>query len=310
MSIFLALFYSVNAQEITFSDPYSEKILFNPAYSGLNECAEINLTYRKTFFNDLYSSSYNQYFKKYNSGIGFIISDFRQGNNAINNLKTDLIYTYKLNIGNKKILNTAIQISYIQQNINTDNLIFNNQIDPVNGVIYETSGETFFKTYKDYDFSIGSTYISDKYRFGLSLHHIDKIFKKNNPGIINTGYTIHIGKVFSVRKRTNQKYFNIFTPEFIYNYQNNSHQIIYGFNIINNIFLTRIFIKHNLLFNSVSSIFTLGLNYKNIRISYTYDMLMTKYISLPTGGNQLSIRYKFKCRKKRNIKNTIFCSNI
>jgi len=310
LSIFLSLFYSLNAQDITFSDPYSEKILFNPAYSGLNECPEINLTYHKTFINDLYSTSYNQYFNKYNSGIGIVLSNFKQGNGAINNFKSDIIYTYKINIGAKKNLNTAFQASYIQQNINSDNLLFNNQINPVTGIISETSGEIFFQTYRNYDFSIGSSYFSNKYRIGIAVHHIDKIFNINKDAIINPALTIHLGKVFSVKKRSNQKKINTFTPEFIYNYQNNFNQIIYGFHIINNIFLTRIFIKHNLTFNSISGIFTLGLKYKNIRISYTYDILMTKYITIPTGGNQLSIRYDFNCRKKRNIKNTIFCSNI
>ncbi len=310
LSIFFSFFYSLQSQEITFSDPYTEKILFNPAYSGLSQCAEINLAYNKNFIYDYYSTSFNQFIDKYNSGFGIIISNNSQAKGAINNFKADLIYSYKIKLGKNKILNTAIQTSYIQQNINTSNLIFNDQIDPINGIISHTSGESFFQPYNTYDFTFGTSYISDTYRIGFAISHIDKIFNKSTNSIINPLYKLHIGKVFSIKNKDIHKYLKSFTPEVIYNYQTGFHQIIYGFHIINNIFLTRIFVKHNLRFNSISNVFTFGLNYKRIRLSYTYDLLLTKNITLPIGGNQVSLRYNFNCRKKRNIKNTIFCTNI
>jgi len=133
--IFLSILFLINhpviSQDFNFSDPYSEKILLNPSYSGLNECPEIDLNYKMNLYNNLFSVSYSQKISDYNSGIAFLLYNNQQGKGSINNLSVSGIYTYRINISERKLINTAIQASYFQQNINSKNLIFNDQIDPI-----------------------------------------------------------------------------------------------------------------------------------------------------------------------------------
>lgn len=309
LSILLFNFSLLNAQNYNYSDPYSEKTLFNPAYSGLSEISEINLNYSKNFFNNLYSVGYNKFFKSYHSGLGILFFNTRMGKGAINNLNISLIYNYKLNINYKSIINTAIQISYIEESINSEKLIFSNQINPILQTIDSNNYEFFGNIYRTYDFSFGSTYISNKYRTGLAVHHIDKFFNNSAGIIIKPKITVYFGKIFSVYISENSHKLLI-TPEIIWQTQNNFHQLIYAVHGIYNIFLTRIFIKHNINFNTFESAISIGLNYTKFRFIYTYNISFTKYLSLPTSTNEISLRFNFGKQKKINVKNTIYCLNF
>lgn len=309
LSIFFLNFSLLKAQNYNFSDPYTEKILFNPAYSGLSEISEINLSYSKSFFNDLYSLSYNRLFSRYNSGFGLLLSNNRLGKGAINNLNISGIYNYRLKINYKSILNTAIQITYFEQSVNSDKLIFSNQINPVTQTISSDNYEFFGNTFRTYDFSFGSSYISNKYRIGIAVHHIDKYFNNSATIIIKPEIIAYFGKIFSINISENSHKLLI-TPEIIWQTQNNFNQLIYAVHGIYNIFLTRIFIKHNINFNTFESTISIGLNYTKFRLLYTYNISFTKYLYLPTSTNGISLRYNFGKRKKINIKNTIYCSEF
>ena len=309
LSILLLNNHIVISQDFNLSDPYSEKILLNPSYSGLSECPEIDLNYKMNLFNNLFTFSYNQNLSKHNSGLAFLFYNNQQGKASINNLFASGIYSYKININKRKLINTAIQATYFQQNINTEKLIFNNQIDPVSGIIDPVSSEIGFQTVKTYDFSVGTSFLSHKYRTGLSVQHIDKIFFKDKNNLLKPAVNFNFGKIFSVKKMHNNS--DLFLiPEVIYNYQNEFHQIIYAVHLINNNFLTRFYFKHNIKLNTFGSIISLGLNYRNVRISYVYEINFAKFITLPISYNQISLKYKFKCSKKRKINNTIYCSNF
>lgn len=311
--IFLSMFFFNNhnaiSQDFSFSDPYSEKILLNPSYSGLSKCPEIDLNYKMNLFNNLFSFSYNQNLSKHNSGFAFLLYNNRQGKGSINNLSVSGIYSYKININERKLINTALQVSYFQQNINTDKLIFSDQIDPISGLINQVSSESGFRDVKTYDFSVGTSFLSHNYRTGLSVQHIDKFFLKDKNNLLNPAINFNFGKIFSVKKEQYKSQLFII-PEVIYNFQNNFHQIIYAVHIINNIFLTRFYLKHNIKFNTLASIISLGLNYRNVRISYIYEINFARFITIPISYNQISLKYKFNCSEKRKFKNTIYCSDF
>ncbi len=309
LSIFSLNFSFIKAQNYNFSDPYSEKIFFNPAYSGLSEISEINLSYAKNFFYDIYSVSYNRFFNEYKSGLGIMILNSRLGKGAINNLNISGIYNYQIKINYKSIVNTAIQVSYLEQSVNSEKLIFSNQINPISQTINPNTSEFFGNIFRTYDFSLGTSYISNRYRSGLSIHHIDKFFFNTSENLINPEITLYFGKIFSVN--FSEKFHKLLiTPEIIWKTQNNFNQLIYAVHGIYNIFLTRIFVKHNINFNTFESAISFGLNYTKFRLIYTYNISFTKYLSIPTSTNEISLRYNFGKRKKINIKNTIYCSDF
>lgn len=298
-------FYKLLSQDISFPDPYSDKIIFSPAYSGLSNCSSLNLNYTKKISSDYFSVSFNKYFNKLKTGIGFIATNNLQAKGAINDIKIGFIYSYKITLNQRSLINTALQTTYIQQSISTQNLIFNNQINPLTGNISNNNNELFFASYKGFDFSVASSYISTKYRFGIVAKHIDKILNNNTNYRISPLVKLHFAKTF-IKK--NKK--TTLAPEIIYIFQDNFNEITYGIHIVNNIFLTRFFIKHNLNLNTISEIITFGINLKKLRLSYSYSISQNKIITLPNSSSQISILYNFNCNEKRNCRKTIFCSKF
>ncbi len=309
LSIFFASFFTIKAQNYNFSNLYSEKMMFNPAYSGLSKLSEFTLNYSKNFFSDKYAASFNKYIPKYNTGIGIFAYNNRLGKNAINNYNISIIYSYRVEINHKSLINTALQASYFQQSVNAENLIFSNQINPITQTIQPNTSEFNFQPYKTPDFSFGTAYVSNKYRTGISLHHGDKLFIKTEKKQLKPKLTIHFGKVFSVMFSDKAKKI-LLTPELIWQTQNNFHQIIYAIHGIYNKFLTRFYLKHNLNFNSFEGIVGIGLRTKKLSISYTYSMTFTKHISMPTSTQGVRLQYSFGKQKKINSQNTIYCLNF
>ena len=309
LSIFFLSFSVLKAQSYNYSDPYSEKILLNPAYSGLSEISEINLSYSKNFFHDIYSVSYNRFFSDYKSGLGLLVSNTRLGKGAINKLNISGIYNYQLKINYKSMINTALQIGYTEQSVNSEKLIFSNQINPITQIINTNTDEFFGNIFRTSNISFGTTYISNKYRTGLSILHINALFLKSDEIYIYPRFTLNFGKIFSVNI-VNTKYKLLLTPEIIWQSENNFHQLIYAVHGIYNIFLTRIFVKHNINFNTFESSVSFGVKHAKFRLIYTYNISFTKYTDIPTSTNEISLRYNFKERKKINIKNTIYCSEF
>jgi type IX secretion system PorP/SprF family membrane protein len=306
LSIFIFRFNEINSQEINYSDPYTEKIIFNPSYSGISNCSEINLSFNKSFIYDLYSLSYNRYFDKYKSGMGFFISELNQAKAAIVNFKTAVIFNYRIQLNYNNLINTALQISYSNQHINTSELIFSNQINPIYGTINPNTNEISFKSYQSIDFSFGISYFTNHIRTGLSVQHIDKFIIPEKNNFNKPNIKINFGKIFSVKKNNLKQV----TTEIIYENQNNFQQLYVGVHLINNNFLTRFFIKQDIKYHTVSGIISVGTNIRKVRLSYTYSLNLNRYLSLPINSHQLSIKYNFNCSDKRKNKNTINCLNI
>lgn len=297
-----------HAQIRDYPDPYSEKLILNPAYTGLNNCKEITLNYKINNFEHVYSASYNQKLQSARSGIAFLLVNNNQANKIINNFYATGIYAFKIIDTENRILNTAFNISYYQQNINTSGLVFSNQIDPLNGMISPFTSEYEFPTYRSVNFSTGLAYLSTKIRTGFSVLNIESFFFKNSNYQLNPVLNIHFGKIFSVYSETNNSLLLI--PEIIYKNQRNFHQIIYGIHLIYNKILTKVYVKHNLNLESASPSVTLAYDLKKFRISYSYEINIHKYIALPVHQNQINLMFNLDCKEKRKNKNTIYCSNF
>jgi type IX secretion system PorP/SprF family membrane protein len=299
------------SQDYTFADPYSEKTFVNPAFAGILECKSFTLNYQKQFVYDFYSASLNLNLNKIKSGASFVISNFSQGKNTFNDLYVSGIYAYHLKISNFSKLSSAIQISYINKSINPENLVFPDMINPETGTISTQTQEiTNYPTVNKVDFSAGTSFFSKKIRLGIAIFHIQDIFTKNIEEYNSPKINIHFAKHFFNNSFDNNKKLIRFTPEIIYTYQNNVDKLTIGLLLEKNIFFSKFWLKNNIDFKSFTPVITLGLNNKKLRLSYTYSITLSKYISLPISTNQVSLTYNFNCSKKRNKTNTIYCINF
>lgn len=308
--IFLFLHKSFS-QDYSYADPYLEKTFLNPAFVGIINCKSLSLNYQKQYVYDFYSASLNLNLQKINSGTSIVFSNFSQAKNTFNNLYISGIYSYHIDISHLSKASAAIQMSYIQENINPDNLIFGDMINTESGTISENTQESLnFIPTKEIDFSAGTSYFSKKYRYGFSISHIQNILKENNIEKYPTKINFHFAKHFFKNSFENNKKLIRFTPEIIYIYQNKFNQVIVGLLFEKNVFFSKFWLKNNLNFNSFTPVITFGIKNRKLRISYTYGITLSKFITLPISTNQISLTYSFDCAKKRNKLNTIYCTNF
>lgn len=311
--LFLSIILTYNAsfaQDYKYADLYTENIFLNPSYISADNYSTLKLNYQNQYIYNFYSTSIKYFSRKYNSAIALLGSNLVQGKQAFSDLNISAIYSYRINVDNNKILNTALQVSYLQQNINSANFIYPDMINIYTGTIEASTEISTFEPRKAVDFSFGISYISKKYRLGVSAFHLQDLYTENQTLTYSPKINFHFARLISQKSFDNNKKLSRFTPELIYVYQRNFEQIIIGFTFEKNVFLARFWLKNNLNFNQISPVFTLGLNLEKVRISYTYNISVSKHFSLPVNTNQISLAYILSCREKRNNKNTIYCTNF
>lgn len=269
------------------------------------------MSYQKQFVYNFLSASYSYFNIEHNSGLAFLATKFMQGKGAFNDINISGIYSYRLKISHKSILNIALQTSYLQENVNSENFIYPSMINTYTGLIEPNLYEnTTFISENSIDFSGGISYLSKEYRLGVSFFHIQNILAKSQYFKHSPRMNFHFAKVFSKNSFENSKNLIRFTPEIIYTYQKDFEQLNVGFTLEKNILLTRFWLQNNLDFSSISPSITIGVNLESIRLLYTYNIIISRFITLPISSNQISFMYFFKCVKKRNNKNTIYCTKL
>ncbi len=144
------------AQDITFSQFFNNKIYLNPAFAG-NEFgtraqASSRLQWPKTpgeiYLNNAYvegsvSSLFNRY--KVDGGIGLMLNQTIQGEGKLTSNEASVIITKSVPIieddKSKLFLTFALQPVISNTTVNWDKFVFSDQLDPVLGKIYESRAE-------------------------------------------------------------------------------------------------------------------------------------------------------------------------
>lgn len=302
--IFISSIISSKGQDINFTQFHTNYLEINPAFTGSAILPRVSLNYRnqwpaisKAFVT--YSSSYDQFFEKYKSGVGFKISNDVQGEGIMNFLSFDASYSYLFKLGVDFYCVSAIQAGYGQNNLNLSKAIFANMIDPINGpvlgMIESITGEK--TSYVDFASGIAG-YFKDHY-FGFSVHHITNPITIKGAGLqnVNRKYSINYGYTFPVHINgwVNPHFY--ISPSVLFQKQGDFDQIIYGTYVDSRPLTYGVWIRQsfNILPNSL--VFLLGYKKDNIKVSYSYDLTLSKLIGLTFGTHEIAFVYLIKNNK-------------
>jgi type IX secretion system PorP/SprF family membrane protein len=312
LGIFFMKIFSVSAQDPQFSQIFSDRIYLNPALVGTLECGELNLNAHNPYpqFGTAYktiSASFDSDFDKIGGGLGCEFLKDSQGNGTINTTEISLIYSYKLKLNQKFNLNFGFETTWNQRKIDTEKLIFSNMIDPNTGIISPISTENLENQVQtNFDFSTGAALYSKKIFSGISVFHVVSN-NKNQSSALSPRVMIYFGKKININKFENENNFTILAPFVAYKQQAEEKQFFYGTFIEKKIISAGIMLCQNLILHRISPVFTFEIKYFKFRLSYSYEINLTKYYTAPTYSNEISISYELICRKKNEKRNTIFC---
>jgi type IX secretion system PorP/SprF family membrane protein len=177
-------FLRLDAQDVNFSQYFNNPTYFNPAYVGLTVGLKTRLNVRKQWTG--LDGEYHAYVFSMDvadrnipgaGGLGVLATSDVQGMGLINSTTFGIIPSVRIPITRYSIFQLGALVSVVSRQLNWNNLVFGDQLDPVLGNI----GVTSFRSPGDSpivfpDFSIGGIYQFKGDHFvgnmGFAVHHL------------------------------------------------------------------------------------------------------------------------------------------
>jgi len=300
------------AQDVQFSQLFSDRLYLNPAYAGTDYCPRIQTTYKNQWIGVqlpyvTYSASYDQYSEVMHGGLGVRLMKDDQGAGVFSMINADFIYAYKVKINQDISLKLAVEASVFQRSVNTSNLIFADMIDSRFGVVFPNSESINSQSILTPDFSAAMLFKYKKYFFGANVSHIPQSIVAEHNIILPMKITAHAGAAFPIVKNGLKKPSYVLEPNIVYIRQQNFNMLYYGIYFdISNIALG-MFFRQDFKLHYDAMILSFHIDIKQVKIGYSYDVTLSCFLKHSLGTHEVSLVYLFNCRKKIKDYSTISC---
>ena len=320
------------AQDPSFTQLFNNRVLLNPAFTGLDPGLRISMAHRnqwravakRNFYTNAFVADY-QSCRFPSMGLGLVAMNDVEGDGRLTVNNLGLIYGYKVFLGRSTTLSMSMQGDYYNASIDWSKLVFGDQFDPVLGIVRPSSNFNPALQNADYfDFSTGFVLRNAwklpgrevYWHLGFAWHHLP--FGFNNAffgqGSLPSRISVHGGWLIPMFK-TGQRLNYHLLPYFRFTGQDfaagrhrsvdmglmflNKHVFAgftYQWNPIN------LYLKNTdaLSFNvGYSSDFSPGVSY---RLCYSYDFNYKGVSNGTVGTHEISFILQFKniCRSRFN----------
>ena len=137
--------FVTHAQDATFSNIKANQLYFNPAYAGLSRGFSASLTHRVLWANipEKFNTSIlsvDQYIPHKNGlgGVGLMfVTDVEGYGLQMNTIS--IPFSIRIKTADKKYLQFGASAAFVQKMINSNNYVFSEQLDQINGIVTQTS---------------------------------------------------------------------------------------------------------------------------------------------------------------------------
>ncbi|MFA6401854.1 MAG: type IX secretion system membrane protein PorP/SprF [Salinivirgaceae bacterium] len=295
---FFSLLLSLKAQDVPYSQYYSNLVYLNPAFAGTRTESRVNMFYRNQWPRSnagfqSFGIAYDMPIQNSNSGFGVMLTNDMAG--GFVEPSFDIIYSHHVKLIKKMYLSLALQAGIVQKYLKP--LDFGATQEITNG---------FSKIYPDFALGV-STFYKSVYT-GLSVDHLVRPYqgtKKTNEERLNRKYTFFIGYIFHLNERLIREE-RIISPNLLIQIQGMQQNICLGSSFQYDNLLGGLWMRNNLSFNPDALIFMLGYKTKSMRFTYSYDMNLGKKTTIPLGAHEVSFSLLFKTKSKKKF-NAIKC---
>lgn len=311
------------AQDPVFSQFYNSPLHLNPAFTGNTFGPKVAINYRNQWPNlpwayVTYATSYDQFFKKYNSGIGVSILADDAGNGIFKTNKIAFDYAYAIEVTKNHYVKIGIEPAISQSRLNWDKLIFLDQIDGRTGEVTpggtnlpgtEMRPESTNRIY--FDVGVGGVYYNPVWYVGVSVKHLTapdiqfiETGKSESIQGVPLRFSLHSGAQFPVSSlniRRNKAYF---APQVMYMHQGPFDQIIVGGNLDIGVISFGTWFRHTFV-NSDALVFSLGYEQDFFRIEYSFDFTVSG-LGNQGGAHEIGIVMTFEDQSKQSKYNDCF----
>jgi type IX secretion system PorP/SprF family membrane protein len=317
-------FTVVKAQDPIFSQFYATPMQLNPALTGSSFVPRISLNYRNQWpalsnAYVTYSASYDQFFEKAKSGLGFTILADAAGDGSYKTNKIGGSYAYNLEFSRDLYFKAGFEAGIGQVSVDWDQLIFLDQIDPLRGPL-DLSGNPFPSqeerpdNLNAYYLDLGAGFVMYTKNFyaGFSAKHVNApneslIATRSTFGLVPLRFTVHGGAEISLRNSYNNRDNGTFiSPNVMYVRQGEFQQLNIGAYANFESLFGGLWYRHTFT-NADAAIILLGAKYKMVKVGYSYDITISKLTNSTGGAHEVSVAIYFEQIKKRKGKNYLNC---
>lgn len=198
---FLITGWAARAQDQQFSQFYASPLHLNPAFAGGGEEARAGLNYRIQWPN--LPSSWTTFtawadvaLPDYNSGVGILLLNDREGRQGLTSNAAYLQYSYQLPLSDAVTFRAGTSIGYMRRNVDFGQLIFASQLDPT-GAFDPNIAPPITQGLDAHMLSLGlgGLLYSEKFWLGGSVMHLNEpnqsLIDENSP--LSMRVNVHMG---------------------------------------------------------------------------------------------------------------------
>jgi type IX secretion system PorP/SprF family membrane protein len=308
--ITLLSFSQSRGQDVVFSQFYANPLYLNPALAGAKLCPRITLNYRNQWPNIqngylTYSATWDNEYKKISGGLGVIANSTVGGGGIYSNFSGSAIYSYRLQVSRKIVVNAAFEAGYMQYHINWDKFVFGDQINVNTGIRGTTAEDRPLKpSFGDMDLSAGllAGYKESAY-IGISVNHLNRpnmSYYGAGGNNMDMRLTVHAGAIFDFVQGMDGEDLRNFSisPNVVYIQQGKMHQLNTGMSVNMFPFVGGLWYRHDFE-NPDAVIVLLGFQQKQYKIGYSFDYTVSKLSSHTGGAHEVSIAWLFNYPHKK-----------
>lgn len=297
------------AQDPGFTQFYANPLYLNPAFAGTAKCPRICMNYRNEWpgLNNAYvtySASYDQHVDNLSGGIGILATSDRAGDGTLTTNRISGIYSYQLTVSREFTLKFGLEGTYHQKSLDWSKLTFGDMIDRRRGFVWNTNEIPVSNRAQAVDVSAGVLGYSKRYFFGFAAHHITQpeegfITKTNVKLPIK--FTGHAGAMIPLEKGNE----TFISPNILYQRQQDFQQLNLGLYFVKNKIVGGLWYR-----NQDAFIVLIGLQTKNFKVGYSYDVTVSKLANVSAGSHEVTMQLQFECKPKKRKFRTVSCPSF
>lgn len=167
---------SVDCQVSGYGPGYQTVMMTNPAFAGVEANGTMRLSYLNYYPGRNYNLhsffvSYDTYIPYLHGGAAAFLSDDYMGG-IINDTRGGFSYSYHLQANKDLFINAGLSASFFHRGFDMSDMIFPDQIDPLGGVIYQSSEQMNIRGKTVFDVGAGFLMMAGRYTCGIAVNHL------------------------------------------------------------------------------------------------------------------------------------------
>ncbi len=314
-TILVMTMFTTWAQDIQYSQYYSNPLYLNPAFTGAISNHRVAVNHRlqwpnlpKAFAN--YSASYDFNATNLNSGFGLLVNVDRAGSGNLSNTSAAFNYSYTIQFLDEFVIKPAVSFGYVNRTIDYTKLVFGDQIDfGVSGAPSQDPGISAIEPTSFFDVGSGLLIYNKRFWGGISGYHLNEPNNSLLQGAskLPMKITIHGGARFALGNPDFKEIKKAsVASSFIYKFQGEFQQLDIGASFHYSPVMLGIYYRGMPWQQTVEGygnndavILLFGVEFDNIQFGYSFDSNISKLSSESGGAHEISLIYLFDIQRNR-----------